>query len=221
MNPPSAGSGSSDDYYANPSYSYTSETKNDYKDINVAYSAWYLAYQRIPQDNAQGRRKGASLYAMQGFRCAIQMRDFPAARRYWALALSANPESTAAYAQLALQILFQVYYKSGKNDSGPDYLNQPQDIRSAVWNAAGRPYSGKSGKLLSMAQVENAAQAGTLDKILSKQLSPLTFRYCPVFYPDFDPISIANAYDRSFYIRGYKLRYAAERAGREAGGTGK
>jgi len=206
-----------EDYYNNPTY--RDETRREFKKISVPYGAWYLAYQRIPQDDEQARRQGTGLYAMQGFRCAIQMRDFPAARRYWALALRANPESTATYAQMALQSLFQVYFLSAKNDSGPEYLNLPQDIRSDVWNAVGQHYSGRS-----MEQIENAARAGTLSKIFSQAdliLPPLSVLYCPAFYPDFDPIPITRDYDLTPRFPVYLLRYATERATGTAGKSGK
>ena len=168
--------------YSGPPTTY--ETSNEFEKTSVAYGAWYLAYQRNPQGDEQTRRQGTGLYAMQGFRCAIRMRDFAAARRYWALALSSNPGSTAAYGLLALQSLFQGYFKIRNND--PDYLNIPQDIRRATWEAAGQRYSGRS-----MVQIEEAAQAGGLDKILAQEsldLPRLSVLYCPVFYPDFDPI---------------------------------
>jgi len=228
IDPPPAGPGTSDDYYANPSYSYQYGEPSRYSDkIIAAYSAWYLAYQRIPQDDVQAKRQGVGLYAMQGFRCAIHMRDFPAARRYWALVLSTNPESTDTYAQLALQSFFQglksYIVESGR---GPDYLNIPQDIRSAIWDAAWRQsYSGMDGRLLSMAQIENAAQARTLDKILSGErigrVPLLSVLYCPAFYPDFDPIPITVDYKLWIYVPSYELRHAAERATRDAGKAGK
>jgi len=198
---------------------YTYETSTFPERTTVPYGAWYLAYQRIPQDDEQARRQGAGLYAMQGFRCAIHMRDFPAARRYWALALDSNPRSATAYAQLALQSLFQVYFLSAKNDSGPEYLNLPQDIRRTVWDATGQRYSRRS-----MDQIENAARAGTLNKILSQanlSLPPLPVLYCPAFYPDFDPIPVTRDYQLTLRIPVYMLNSATQRATGTAGKSGK
>jgi hypothetical protein len=208
-------------YYLNPSYSDISEIGRYSEKITAPYGAWYLAYQRIPQDDEPARRQGAGLYAMQGFRCAIQMRDFAAARRYWALALSSNPESTAAYGQIALQSFFQVLFRnfrSNQNDSdgAPDYLGIPQDIRSAVWTATGQRYSAEGGGSLSMAQVEEAAQAGELNPIISKKIPVLSLLYCPVFYPDFypnfDSTSIIDSFYLDLHIPFNELRYAIQRA---------
>jgi len=217
MNPPPAGS-VDDNYYVNPSYSYVDDTARYFDEVSAAYGAWYLAYQRIPKDNVQATRQGIGLYAMQGFRCAIHMRDFPAARRYWALALSTNPESVTVYAKVGLQSLFQVHFQK---NSGSDFLNIPQDIRSTVWDAAGQSYSRSGSKLLSMTQVENAAQTGALDKILLGQVPKLSVLYCPVFYPDFDPVPLTPARKRTLFIGFYDLREATERAVKQAGETGK
>jgi len=195
---------------------YTYETWTYPERITAAYGAWYLGYQRNPQDNEQAKRQGAGLYAMQGFRCAIHMRDFPAARRYWALALSSNPGSITAYAQLALQSLFQVYFGNGKNDSGPSYLSLPQDIRDAVWDAASQRYFARDGSF-TMARVEEAAQAGTLDKILSTYVPHLSVLYCPAFYPNFDPIPVTRDYDLTLRFPAYMLNSATKRAAGESG----
>ena len=211
-----------DDYYVNPSYSDIPETGRYSKTITVPYGAWYLAYQRIPQDDEQARRQGAGLYAMQGFRCAIHMRDFPAARRYWALALSSNPGSAAAYGQIALQSFFQVLFarsRSNKNDSdgAPDYLNLPQDIRRAVWDAAGQRYAAEGGGTVTMAQAEEAARAGQLDPVISTKIPTLSLLYCPVFYPDFDPIPITPGWYFSFSFPANMLNSATQRAAGTAG----
>jgi len=201
--------------YSGPPTTY--ETWTYPERISAAYGAWYLGYQRIPQDDEQARRQGTGLYAMQGFRCAIHMRDFPAARRYWTLAIDSNPGSTAAYAQLALQSLLQIYFNYFQNDSGPDYLNIPQDIRHAVWEAAGQRYSGKGGAF-TMARAEEAAQAGTLDKIFSTYVPRLSVLYCPMFYPDFDPIPVTSDSGLRLDIPAYMLNSATQRA---TGTTGK
>jgi len=193
---------------------YTYETSTFSERISAAYGAWYLAYQRNPQDDAQARRQGTGLYAMQGFRCAIHMRDFPAARRYWALALSSNPGSTSTYAQLALQSFFQVLFprfRNDKNDGGSDYLNIPQDIRSAVWDAAGQRYSVRDATF-TMARAEKAARTGRLNKILSRKIPTLSILHCPVFYPELDPIAITPASDLDLEIPAYQLISATERA---------
>jgi len=226
MNPPPPGS-EDKDYYVNPSYSYVDDTARYADRISTAYGAWYLASQRMPPDNVQARREGAALYAMQGFRCAIRMRDFPAARKYWALAISTNPESTATYAQVALLSFLQRHYLENKAEV--DYLHLPQDIRSTVWDAAERSYSKLGSKLFTMEQIEDAARAGTLDKLISSQnarknasVPSLSSLYCPAFYPDFDPIADPD-YDPRFRILSYplhSLRSAAERA-KQAGETGK
>ena len=198
--------------YSGPPTTY--ETSTFSERTTVPYGAWYLAYQRIPQSDEQAKRSGTGLYAMQGFRCAIHMRDFPAARRYWALALDRNPGSAAAYAQVALQSILQIYFNNVKNDSGRDYLTLPQDIRRAVWDAAGQRYSGRS-----MDQIEDAAQAGTLNKILSQadlRLPHLSLLYCPAFYPDFDPIPITNV-GLWFRFPAYMLIPATQRAAGTAG----
>jgi hypothetical protein len=192
--------------------------------ISAAYGAWYLAYQRIPQDNIQSTRRGTGLYAMQGFRCAIRMSDFPAARQYWTLALSTNPESKAkyVYAQFALQSFFQSLFLSIPKhvDSGVDYLAIPQDIRSAVWDAAKQSYSGSGGKLLSMKQVEDAAQQVRLSEIISRRVPTLSTLYCPAFYPDFDPISGERTIQhlRSFSIPVNLLEDTAKRSAKKAEG---
>jgi len=216
-------------------YTYHYDEPTRYSDrISAAYDARYLAYEQIPQDNAQATLLETGLYAMQGFRCAIRMRDFDAARRYWALAISTNPKFTYTYAQVGLLVIFQVFYKSQrwndprldeKTDSGAAYLSIPQDIRSAVWNAAGQYYSPSllpDNKLFSMKQAEDAAQAETLNKIFSRKNVPLTFLsslYCPVFYPDFDPIaapeySIPSRFSGPSYPLS-SLRSAAGRVSKE------
>ena len=200
---------------------YTYETSTFPERTTVPYGAWYLAYQRIPQDDEQARRQGAGLYAMQGFRCAIHMRDFPAARRYWALALDSNPGSAAAYGQIALQSFFQVLFQSAKNDSGPEYLNLPQDIRRAAWEAAGQRYSRRSGTF-TMERAEKAAQAGQLNKIILGKTPTLSLLYCPVFYPDFNPIPPIiydwDDWDIRLRFPVYMLNSATQRA---AGTVGK
>jgi len=192
------------------------------KELSAAYGAWYLAYQLIPQDNAKARGEGVGLYAMQGFRCAIHMRDFPAARRYWELAMT---EPTDHYARLALQSLLQGARSTVDDErDGPNYLNIPQDIRRAAWDAAGHSYSGIEGKVLSMAEVENAAQAGPLRRILYldrktgyRSHVPLqSVMYCPVFYPDFDPIPFIHPFDRNVSVPTSDLITAVERADKEA-----
>jgi len=200
--------------YSGPPTTY--ETSTFSERTTVPYGAWYLGYQRNPQDDEQARRQGSGLYAMQGFRCAIHLRDFPAARRYWALALSSNPGSTAAYAQLALQSLFQVYFLSVKNDSGQEYLNLPQDIRSDVWNAAGQRYSARGGAF-SMVQAEKGARAGRLDKIFSTYVPRFSVLYCPVFYPDFDPVSVTSDSGLWLSFPAYMLNSATQRAAGTAG----
>jgi len=206
--------------YSGPPTTY--ETSNEFEKTTVPYGAWYLAYQRNPQDDEQARRQGAGLYAMQGFRCAIHMRDFPAARRYWTLALSSSPGSAAAYGQIALQSFFQVLFRdfrSNKNDNdgAPDYLNLPQDIRRAAWDAAGQRYAAEGGGTVTMAQIEKAAQAGQLNPVISTKIPTLSLLYCPVFYPDFDPIPIMFDTDLTLRIPGYLLRYATDRATGTAG----
>ena len=215
------------DFEYPPTYTcYYRKATYSYKKISAAYGAWYLAYQRIPQDNVQNRRQGVGLYAMQGFRCAVHMRDFPAARRYWELAINGNPESTAQYARLALQSILQgagSIFEDGSR--GSDYLDVPQDMRRAVWDAAGQSYSGIEGKIFSMTEVENAAQAGTLRKLLfgvrgaagyTDHVPLQSVMYCPVFYPDFDPIPFIHPFDRNFSVPTSDLITAVERADKEA-----
>jgi len=200
--------------YSGPPTTYETWTYSER--ISVAYGAWYLAYQRIPQSDEQARRQGAGLYAMQGFRCAIHLRDFPAARRYWALAISSNPGSSAAYGQIALQSFFQVLFQSGKNDSAPDYLNIPHDIRRAVWEAAGQRYAAEGGGTVTMAQAEEAARAGRLDPIISTKIPTLSHLYCSAFYPDLDLLPIRD-YSLVLSFPAYMLNSATQRAAGESG----
>ena len=200
--------------YSGPPTTY--ETSTFSERTTVPYGAWYLAYQRIPQDDEQARRQGTGLYAMQGFRCAIHMRDFPAARRYWALALSSNPGSSAVYGQIALQSLFQGYYHNDDNDSGPDYLSLPQDIRRAVWEATGQRYSARGG-FITMTEAEEAARDGILDKILRLHVPHLSVLYCPAFYPNFDPIPVTFRVDLRLSFPAYMLNSATQRAAGTAG----
>jgi hypothetical protein len=153
------------------------------------------------------------------------MQDFPSARKYWAQALSTNPESAAVYAQIGLQSFLQTLYKSLQQepkiniDSSVYYLNIPQDIRSAVWAAArGQSYRSYSGEGISMKQVEDAAQIGALNKVLLDNVPALSVLYCPAFYPNFDPIT-APDYHPQFYSLEYSpsiLKAAAEKAKQEA-----
>jgi len=199
---------------------YTYETWTYPEKISAAYGAWYLAHQRIPQGDEQAKRQGTGLYAMQGFRCAIHMRDFPAARRYWALAISSNPGSAFAYGQIALQSFFQVLFESidsHKNDSGPDYLNLPQDIRRAAWDAARQRYVAEGGGNVTMAQADEAARAGRLSPVISRKIPDISLLYCPVFYPDFDPIPITFRRDPLFSFPAYMLNSATQRAAGESG----
>jgi hypothetical protein len=188
------------------------------------YGTWYLIHELISPDNVQARREGAALYAIQRFRCAIHMRDFPAARRYWALALDSDPASVPAYAQLALQSLF---LGERVQIDGAAYLNIPQDIRNAVWSSAKQSYSPSDGKWdseaqsyshgkpqLSMDLIENAAQAGTLDTTLAGSVPMLSVLYCPVFYPDFDPHP--SDYNPEFRIESFLLKNAADKANKAA-----
>jgi hypothetical protein len=219
--------------YANmPSWvrTYSDEEIGPYRSIehiNGAYGGWYLAYQRIPKDNVQAVRQGAGLYAMQGFRCAIFMRDFDAARRYWALALGANPEFSAAYAQIALEVFFHGLYAfagarehiTDANAGSTYYLSIPEDIRRTAWNAAKQSYSGGKGNL-SMKQVEDAAQAGTIDEEIASYMPetlPTSVMYCPVFYSDFNftPFTSSKPY---IYIPYSLLKAVAEKAN-QAGGN--
>jgi hypothetical protein len=209
-------------------YSDYNETVRYPDNLKVAYSAWYLAYQRIPKDDIQATRKGTGVYAMQGFRCAIHMRDFPAARKYWALAINTNPESAAAYAQIALSSFFQSIFSGARQngaDSSTDYLNIPQDMRDAAWNFTKGTYAGEDGnflsKYLSMKQIEDAVQARDLNKLLRQRIPLLSIRYCPIFYPDFDtdPDHVSFLYSThkvNFSIPSPLLKAAAERANQGA-----
>jgi len=211
--------------YSGPPTTY--ETQTESEKTSVAYGAWYLGYQRIPQGDEQARRQGTGLYAMQGFRCAIHMRDFLAARRYWALAISSNPGSAAAYGQIALQSFFQRdFERTGLNDSGSGYLNLPQDIREDIWNAAGQRYSAE-GRIFSMVQVEKDVQTGRLNETLRPYVPKLSVLYCPVFYPGFDPIppiisvspipQTIYAWDFQLRIPADMLNSATQRAAGESG----
>jgi hypothetical protein len=178
------------------------------------YGTQYLAYPQIPKNNEQAMHMGARIYAIQGFRCAIYMRDFSAARQYWALFL--RTAKVAMEAQVALQSLF---LNEHLQIDGAAYLNIPQDIRSAVWDFDKyhdhiyTPYEvlfpvNLRFVSVSMEQVESAAQTGTLDKMLAGSVPALSVLYCPAFYPDFNPVSPED--NPKIQFKSDLLRHATE-----------
>jgi hypothetical protein len=196
-----------DDYYTESSSQRAS-----------VYGRWHLAYQLIPQKNTQ-TTPGIGLYAMQGFRCAIHMHDFIAARRYWAL-LTRNIVATS-YTD-AGNLLPNLFLNEHLQIDSAAYLNIPQDIRDSVWEPILVGYSDydknrkPSIRSFSREQIERAAQAGKLEEILtplrsnSWPSSPVySVLYCPAFYPDYNPATIPN-YNPDFHISGDQLRKAAK-----------
>jgi hypothetical protein len=201
-------------FEANAGYEIKTEDQS-----TPAFIRGYLVYPLISQEDEQVKRKGVGVYAMQGFSCAIRLHDFPAARRYWALALSANPKLTPDYAQNALQSFFQSLPQH--IEAAGEYLKIPEDIRIAVWNSASRKsYYGVGGKRFSMAQIEKAARTETLFGLLVKRVQTPSYLHCPAFYPDF--YSLSSAHDNvdhetySYRINFSTLKNAADKADKEA-----
>jgi hypothetical protein len=189
------------------------------------YSRWYLAYLLIPQGDTKTTNRGVRKYAQQGFRCAIHMRDFPAARRHWALFARHSPSNTSpSPAPLnPRDVLLSLFLNDHLKIDSAAYLSIPRDIRSDVWNSAKTYYSYDKNKWpslqkLTIEQVETAAQAGKLEETITypddmdqaRFLPRDSVLYCPAFYPDFDPSTIPD-YNPEFFMKASVLRKAAEK----------